>query len=136
MIAMNLLNLVQRGFVEKNIRPLKTKRKYNVFYHMKNFENSSMGLNCVITIPSYDNRTFRGMFCAFVQLCACGLSTVKQQMKLRRVYENIGGRLGNSSSSGCPSNISSQASGNPKLTLGKIKQLSAIEKHIYLIKYM
>ena len=50
-------------------------------------------------------------FFAFVQLCACGLSTAKQHMKLRRVYENIGSRLGNSSS-GCPSNISSLASGN------------------------
>ena len=92
-----------------------------------------MGLNCVITIPSYDNRTFRGIFCAFVQLCACGLSTAKQQMKLRRVHETIGGRLGNSSG-GYSSNISSQASGNSKLTLGEIKQLSPKEKHIYLIK--
>ena len=74
-----------------------------------------------------------GISYAFVQVCACGLSTVKQQMKLRRVYETIGGRLGNSSS-GCPSNISSQASGNRKLTLGEIKKLSPKEKHIYLIK--
>lgn len=80
------------------------------------------------------------MNCASVeQLKACGLKTVKDQMKLRKLFHSLSS-LTSSNVSNCtstPSSFDSVSTCTPKsrkLTLKEMKTLSSEERRMYLSK--
>ncbi len=80
------------------------------------------------------------------QLCACGLKTIKDQMKLRKLFANLksdcqGSPAGLSTPTSTLSLSGSSSSSSPrgdvgdrKLSLKQLKALSPEEKQLYLIK--
>ncbi len=72
------------------------------------------------------------------QLHACGLKTIKDQMKLQRLFGALTNELQHTASPTTSSGTSSSTYGTPKgtrkLTLSEMKLLSPEEKRLYLMK--